>query len=220
MIQHDLSRAGNMAASALSRRSGDQRDELPRVALDPVDRAESPSFVSPGHSPGWQVTKTTPALKGRHKTNSMSQSLAKILVHLTFSTKERRPLIRDQERDKLHAYVIGILKNLNSPSLETNSIEDHIHILFSLSKNHGLAKVVGEVKESSSSWIKTQDNWYRDFYWQGGYAAFSVSESQADTVRRYIVSQREHHSKKSFQDELRALFRKHKVEYDERYVWD
>ena len=93
----------------------------------------------------------------------MSQSLAKILVHLTFSTKDRRPLLLDEHRDHLHAYIIGILKNLHSPSLETNSIEDHVHILFLLSKNHALAKVIGEVKESTSSWIKTQDQRYRDF---------------------------------------------------------
>ena len=150
----------------------------------------------------------------------MSQSLAKILVHLTFSTKDRRPLLRDEHRGHLHAYIIGILKNLHSPSLETNSVEDHVHILFLLSKNHALAKVIGEVKASTSSWIKTQDPWYRDFYWQGGYAAFSVSESRVGNVRQYISNQREHHRKSSFQDELRALFQRHRVEYDERYVWD
>jgi REP element-mobilizing transposase RayT len=150
----------------------------------------------------------------------MSQSLAKILIHVTFSTKERRPLIRDQERDKLHAYVIGILENLKSPSLQMNSVTDHVHILFSLAKTQTLSYVVGELKESSSAWIKTQHAWYRDFYWQGGYAAFSVSESQAETVCRYIRNQPEHHKKVSFQDELRALFERHKVAYDERYVWD
>jgi putative transposase len=150
----------------------------------------------------------------------MSQSLARILVHLTFSTKERRPLIRDEEREKLHAYMIGILENLKSPSLQTNSVNDHVHILFSLSKSHSLAHVIGEVKESSSAWIKKENRWYRDFYWQGGYAAFSVSESQAETVRRYIQNQPEHHKKVSFQDELRSLFKKHNVQYDERYVWD
>src|SRR5206468_2188102 len=105
-------------------------------------------------------------------------------------------------------------------SLETNSVSDHMHILFLLSKNVALAKVIGEVKESTSSWIKTLDPWYRDFYWQGGYASFSVSESRAETVRRYIRNQQAHHKKVTFQDELRALLTRHKVEYDERYVWD
>lgn len=92
----------------------------------------------------------------------MSQSLAKILVHLTFSTKERRPLIRDEERGNLHAYMMGVLENLKSPSLQTNSVKDHVHILFALSKNHSLAHVIGEVNESSSAWIKKEDPWYRD----------------------------------------------------------
>jgi REP element-mobilizing transposase RayT len=86
-------------------------------------------------------------------------------------------LLRDEEREKLHAYMIGVLENLKSPSLHTNSVKDHVHILFSRSKNHSLAHVIGEVKESSSAWIKKEDSWYGDFYWQSGYAAFSVSES-------------------------------------------
>lgn len=150
----------------------------------------------------------------------MSQSLAKILVHLTFSTKDRRPLLRDRERGQLHAYVIGVLSNHKCPSLETNSVSDHMHILFLLSKNMALAKVIGEIKESTSAWVKTLDPWYHDFYWQGGYASFSVSESRVEIVRRYIRNQPAHHKKVTFQDELRALLKRHKVEYDERYVWD
>lgn len=150
----------------------------------------------------------------------MPQSLANVLVHLIFSTKDRRPLIRDDVREALHAYVVGILENQQSPSLCTNSVEDHMHILFVLSKNLALAKAVQEVKQSSSKWIKSQSDGYKDFAWQNGYAAFSVSESQRDVVREYISHQREHHAKVSFQDELRKFFEKHGVKYDERYVWD
>jgi putative transposase len=150
----------------------------------------------------------------------MPQSLANILVHLIFSTKDRRPLIRDDVREHLHAYIVGILENQQSPSLQTNSVEDHAHILFVLSKNLPLAKVVQEVKQSSSKWIKGQGADYSDFGWQNGYAAFSVSESQRDVVREYIRNQREHHAKVSFQDELRQFFKRHGVDYDERYVWD
>ena len=150
----------------------------------------------------------------------MPQSLANILVHLIFSTKDRRPLIRDDVREHLHAYIVGILENQQSPSLQTNSVEDHMHILFVLSKNLPLAKIVQEVKQSSSKWIKDQGDAYRDFAWQNGYAAFSVSESQRDVVSEYIRNQPEHHAKISFQDELRKFFEKHGVKYDERYVWD
>ena len=150
----------------------------------------------------------------------MPQSLANILVHLIFSTKERRPLIRDDVRERLHTYIVGILENQKSASLQTNSVEDHAHILFVLSKNLPLAKVVQEVKQSSSKWIKGQGEGYSDFGWQNGYAAFSVSESQRDAVREYIRNQRKHHAKVSFQDELRQFFKRHGVDYDERYVWD
>ncbi len=86
----------------------------------------------------------------------MSQSLANIVVHLVFSTKGRRQLLRDDERGQLHAYIIGILKNHDSPLIEINSVCDHIHILFAQSKNHAPVKIVEQVKTSSSVWIKEQ----------------------------------------------------------------
>lgn len=99
-------------------------------------------------------------------------------------------------------------------------IEDHVHALFSLSKNYAVKKVVEEVKKDSSKWMKSNGPRNKDFYWQNGYAAFSVSQSNMQDVRAYIENQAEHHRKMSFQDELRALFDRHEVEYDERYVWD
>jgi len=93
----------------------------------------------------------------------MSQSLANIIVHLVFSTKERRPLLREEERGQLHAYMTGILRNHDSPLIEINSVRDHVHILFAQSKNHAPAQIVEQVKSSSSGWIKTQNPWYADF---------------------------------------------------------
>src|SRR6185295_18477265 len=118
----------------------------------------------------------------------MPQSLANVLVHLIFSTKERRPLLRDDVRPKLHAYIIGILENHGSPSLATNSVADHIHILFSLSRTITIAKIVEKVKTGSSSWLKTQGNDYRDFHWQNGYGAFSIGQSQVEDVKKYIAN--------------------------------
>ena len=116
----------------------------------------------------------------------MSQSLANIIVHLVFSTKGRRQLLRDEERGQLHAYITGILKNLDSPLIEINSVRDHIHILFTQSKNHAPAKIVEQVKGSSSGWIKEQHACYRDFAWQTGYGEFSVSPMHVEAVREYI----------------------------------
>ncbi|MEX0818066.1 MAG: IS200/IS605 family transposase [Pirellulaceae bacterium] len=150
----------------------------------------------------------------------MGQSLVKNLVHVIYSTKQREPWIPDDIGPELWAYQAGIFKDWESPALEIGGVEDHVHALFSLSKNHALKKVIEEVKKASSKWMKTDGPKNADFYWQGGYAAFSVSQSNAKDVKRYIKIQKEHHRKMTFQDELRALFERHQVEYDERYVWD
>jgi hypothetical protein len=92
--------------------------------------------------------------------------------------------------------------------------------LFSLSKNHALKKIVEEVKKGSSKWMKSEGSGNADFHWQAGYAAFSVSPSKVEEVQRYIENQPERHKRMTFQDELRELFRRHGVEFDERYIWD
>ncbi len=120
----------------------------------------------------------------------------------------------------MHAYLATVLKNQDSPALKIGGMSDHVHILFRLSKNHTLAGIVEEVKTSSSKWIKTQGQALRSFHWQNGYAAFSVSPSEADSVMKYIAEQEEHHKVASFQDEVRKFLRHYSVEYDERYVWD
>jgi REP element-mobilizing transposase RayT len=150
----------------------------------------------------------------------MSQSLANIVVHLVFSTKSRRPLLRDVERGTLHAYITGILKNLDSPLIEINSVCDHAHILFAQSKNHAPAKIVEQVKTSSSAWIKDQHESYAGFAWQSGYGEFSVSPMHVEAVRVYIRNQPEHHRKEDFQTEYRRFCEKNGKPLDERYAWE
>jgi len=150
----------------------------------------------------------------------VAQSLAKVLVHLIFSTKGRRRLVHDDVREELNAYLVGILRNCDSPALRVNSVEDHAHILLSLSRNHAIKTIVEEVKRGSSKWIKTKGPRFRGFYWQNGYGAFSVSPSNVESVIRYIDGQAEHHRTISFQEEFRRFLRKHGMDYDERYVWD
>jgi REP element-mobilizing transposase RayT len=151
----------------------------------------------------------------------MPQSLVKNLVHLVYSTKHRKPWIRNDVRERLFAYQAGILEQWESPALVIGGVEDHVHALFLLSKNHALKKIVEEVKKGSSKWMKTREGASnKDFQWQNGYAGFSVSQSNVEEVRKYIENQTEHHRKMTFQDELRALFKRHGIEFDERYVWD
>ena len=150
----------------------------------------------------------------------MPQSLVNNLVHLVYSTTNRKPLIPTEFRDGLYAYQAGIFKQWDSPSIIIGGVADHIHALFSLSRIHALKKIVEEVKKSSSKWMKTNGPRFSDFYWQNGYAAFSVSQSNVGSVKEYIRNQECHHSQMTFQDELRALFERHQIKYDERYVWD
>ena len=157
----------------------------------------------------------------------MPQSLAIVLIHLIFSTKNREPTIPAELLPQLHGYIVGILGNLQCPSLRTGGVVDHVHALFSLHRTAAIADVVRtaavadvveEVKKGSSKWMKQQG--VRSFAWQAGYAALSVSESQKRAVIRYVEQQQEHHKKHSFQEEVRAFLTKHSVTYDERYVWD
>ena len=150
----------------------------------------------------------------------MPQSLSKILVHLIYSTKNRERVLAGDVRDELHRYSAGILKELESPAILINSVEDHIHILYLHSKNYSPSKIVEEVKKGSSKWLKTKGPGYANFHWQNGYGAFSVSQSGVADVIEYIENQQEHHQRKTFQEEFREFLRRYEVPFDERYVWD
>jgi REP element-mobilizing transposase RayT len=151
----------------------------------------------------------------------MPQSLANVLVHLIFSTKDRYPFLRDPElRDEMHRYLSGTSENLDCPPVRVGGTEDHVHFLARLGRSISLADWIKELKRVSSLWIKTKDNSLAAFHWQLGYGAFSVSQSQSATVDQYIANQEEHHLTVSFQEEFRQFLRKHGIEFDERYVWD
>lgn len=155
----------------------------------------------------------------------MSQSLVKNLIHLVYSTKHRNRWIERSHQQSLFAYQAGIFRELDCPSVIVGGVEDHVHALFNLSKTLALSKVVDIVKSKSSKWMKIDgpknpDFYWQSFYWQSGYGGFSVSESNAISVRSYIENQEQHHRTMTFQDEFRELLRRHGMECDERYVWD
>ena len=151
----------------------------------------------------------------------MPQSLSAVYIHLIFSTKERRPFLRDPAlRECLHAYLGSVSRQLECPPIRVGGAEDHVHLLCRFARTITQAEWVKELKRVSNGWLKEQRRELFDFQWQGGYADFGVSQSNLDRVTRYIIEQGEHHKKRSFQDELRTLLRKHNLEWDERYVWD
>jgi REP element-mobilizing transposase RayT len=164
------------------------------------------------------------ALQGRHnlaRERSMPQSLVRNLLHLVYSTKRRQPWIIPEVQKDLWAYQAGIYRKLDCPAIVIGGVADHVHALFALSKNVALAEIVEEVKKSSSKWMKSAEgSGNKDFQWQAGYAAFSVSQSNVPQVRTYIKGQEAHHHRRSFQDEIRALLRRHRIEFDERYLWE
>jgi putative transposase len=150
----------------------------------------------------------------------MGQSLVKNYIHITFSTKHRVQIIREDIQEELFKYLGGICQNLECHPVQIGGYLDHVHILCNLSKKIPLMTLMQETKSHSSAWMKTKGDDLKKFYWQDGYGAFSVNPREVEVVKKYILNQKEHHSKKSYQDEFRAFLKKYDVEYDERYVWD
>jgi putative transposase len=151
----------------------------------------------------------------------MPQALSAVYLHVVFSTKERRPWLRDSAvRKSLHAYLGSVSKQLDCPVLLAGGVEDHVHLLARFGRKMSQSEWIKELKRVSNRWLKEQGPDYFDFEWQGGYAVFSVSCSNLEAVMKYIADQEKHHQKTGFQDELRALLKRHQLEHDERYLWD
>jgi putative transposase len=150
----------------------------------------------------------------------MPQSLSVVYLHCVFSTKERRPFLRDKsQRLALHAYLGDISQTLDCPPLIVGGVEDHVHLLTRFGRSLSQADWVKEIKRVSSLWLKEQSRDHASLAWQNGYADFSVSHSKLESVTRYIQNQEQHHLKMNFQDELRTLLRRHEAKWDERYLW-
>jgi putative transposase len=148
----------------------------------------------------------------------MAQTLSLNLVHIVFSTKQRQPLINDEIGPALHAYLAGTARRLNCECFRVGGVEDHVHLALRLASTRTSAKVVSEIKTSSSVWMK--EHGVAKFAWQSGYGLFSVGPADLGALMHYIDDQRQHHAKRSFQDEMRGFCEKYHVPIDERYVWD
>ena len=150
----------------------------------------------------------------------MPQSFASIPIHFIWSTKDRQPFIKPEIEEALQKYMAGIFREYESPSLIINGTENHVHVLAFLSRKITVARLVEQIKKGSSKWIKTQGEIYRKFYWQNGYAALGIGQSNIEALKKYIVQQKDHHRKTTFRGEYIAFLQKYQIEYDERFVWD
>jgi REP element-mobilizing transposase RayT len=149
----------------------------------------------------------------------MAHSYTNILIHYIFSTKNREKIIVSDLQERLWPYLGGIARENKMKALAIGGVEDHVHILLSLPATLSIAKAIQLIKGGSSVWVHDTFPEYKNFSWQEGYGAFSVSVSHANDTIAYINSQKEHHRIKSFQEEYIAFLKKHSIEYDERYIW-
>ena len=140
--------------------------------------------------------------------------------HCVFSTKERRPLLTPALRERLWPFLGGIARQNRMKAIEIGGVANHVHLLLSLPATMAIAKAMQLIKGGSSKWVHETFPEHRLFAWQEKYGAFTVSASRVDSVVRYIQRQEAHHRKQTFQEEFLALLKKHRVEYDERYLWD
>jgi putative transposase len=151
----------------------------------------------------------------------MSQSLSAVFLHLIFSTKNREPWLADPSlRAEIHAFLGGISNQLDCPPVIVGGVEDHVHLLVRFGRGITQSDWVKELKRVSSRWIKEREPTMVDFAWQSGFGIFSVSPSALPNVEMYIQDQEEHHRKVLFQDEFRNFLTKHRIAWDERYVWE
>ena len=150
----------------------------------------------------------------------MATTLTSILVHITFSTKDRQRTLPSDLLPELFAYTGGVCRDMRSALLHAGGVEDHVHLLVSLGKTTAVADLMMHVKRATSMWVKNQRPGLHAFAWQDGYFAFSIGHDGLDAVRAYLDGQREHHARIDFKSEMVAFLAKYKVKYDPRYLWD
>ncbi len=148
----------------------------------------------------------------------MSSTHLSLHVHVVFGIKHQRPLIARAWRARLHAFLGGAIRTLEVVPEAVGGVADHVHLLMGIRATHRLADVMRDVKRASSVWVHETIS-DKEFEWQDGYGAFTVSASLRDIVKRYIARQEEHHRKKSFKEEYLELLQRSGAEYDERYLW-
>ncbi|MBI3650921.1 MAG: IS200/IS605 family transposase [Acidobacteria bacterium] len=149
----------------------------------------------------------------------MPHSYVNLIYHIIFSTKDREPIITNAYQERLYEYIGGIIRAQGGIVLAINGIADHVHVLAKLRQDKALSEVIRDCKANASGWMHKVFPEQKDFAWQNGYGAFTVSASQIAEVRNYIANQEKHHQKRSFRDEFLAFLQANEIEFDEKYLW-
>lgn len=148
----------------------------------------------------------------------MANTFTQIYIHAIFAVKGRENLIIKSWEDELYKYITGIVQNNNHKLLAINGTSNHLHIFIGYKPNQLIPELLQDIKGHSSKWINKRGFAGGKFRWQAGYGAFSYSQSQIDSVIKYINNQEIHHKKKTFNEEYLELLQLFKIEYDERYI--
>jgi len=149
----------------------------------------------------------------------MANTYTQIYIHIVFAVQGRQSLVKKENKEELHKYIAGIIRNKKQKLIAIYSMPDHVHIFVGLKPTIALSDLVRDIKNNSSAFINER-GWIRGkFHWQEGFGAFSYGHSQIDAVVKYIQNQEKHHAKRTFRDEYLQMLRKFHVEYDERYVF-
>ena len=191
-------------------------------ACGPSDfSANGATAFQPGATPQVSQGSRNPVgLNARPIIVAMPQSLSFVVVHVVFSTKDRAPVLVPPSGPRSHAYFATVARSAECECYLSSASRITCMLAIRLARTVTMAKLVEELKTSSSKWLKTQSPALATFAWQRGYGAFSVRPSDLDALRHYIDTQEEHHRTRTFQEEYRAFLTKYGIEYDERYVWD
>jgi len=150
----------------------------------------------------------------------MPQSLVVNYLHITFSTKNRQPVLNETIQNELFRYLGGVCNEYESNPVIVGGTNNHVHLLINLSRKVALMILIEKLKSHSSKWIKTKGDEFKNFYWQRGYGCFSVNPKQLEVVKEYIQNQEQHHLKLTFEEEYRRFLKEYDLDYDERFVFD
>lgn len=146
-------------------------------------------------------------------------SYVNLIYHIVFSTKDRQPIITEKYQERLYEYIGGIIRKQGGIALAINGVEDHVHVLGKLRQDKALSDMIRDFKANASGWMHDVFPELKDFAWQNGYGAFTVSASQIGAISQYIAEQEIHHQKRSFQGEFTHLLRVNEIEFNEQYLW-
>ena len=149
----------------------------------------------------------------------MSHTYYQNIYHLIWSTNQRKPLIPPDLKQRIFEFLGGTFKVAGCMPIEIGGMADHIHALVAIPPKFAVSDIVRDAKISSNKWCRSEVSNSRDFSWQEGFGSFTVSKSQIENVRHYILNQEEHHKKKTFKEEFIRLLELHEIEFEEKYLW-